>query len=159
MINSKKLIMKKLKYIIVAFVMVLVACEVDDALGSVALSNLTINTEISNDGSGKVTWFLAAAQPGHLGLGPARAGIDGDWWYPKWYSAQAFEKCGSDISDCFCDDELTFSVDSNGDVTYVLDNKGQTFFNVGHKAVVGGTSDEDFCYDYDTSGEKAVTIS
>ena len=241
MINSKKLIMKKLKYIIVAFVMVLVACEVDDALGSVALSNLTVNTEISNDGSGKVifktsasgaksfkyefgdgttgesltgfiskiyttvgentftvtitangfdgttmtetvevsinipvmnsdlvnlltegtskTWFLAAAQPGHLGLGPARAGIDGDWWYPKWYSAQAFEKCGSDISDCFCDDELTFSVDSNGDVTYVLDNKGQTFFNVGHKAVVGGTSDEDFCYDYDTSGEKAVTIS
>tara|TARA_R110002074_G_scaffold122612_9_gene257389 strand:- start:7459 stop:9576 length:2118 start_codon:yes stop_codon:yes gene_type:complete len=241
MINSKKLIMKKLKYIIVAFVMVLVACEVDDALGSVALSNLTINTEISNDGSGKVifktsasgaksfkyefgdgttgesltgfiskiyttvgentftvtitangfdgttmtetievsinipvmnsdlvnlltegtskTWFLAAAQTGHLGLGPARAGIDGDWWYPKWYSAQAFEKCGSDISDCFCDDELTFSVDSNGDVTYVLDNKGQTFFNVGHKAVVGGTSDEDFCYDYDTSGEKAVTIS
>mgnify|MGYP003640062851 FL=1 len=241
MINPKKLIMKKLKYIIVAFVMVLVACEVDDALGSVALSNLTVNTEISNDGSGKVifktsasgaksfkyefgdgttgesltgfiskiyttvgentftvtitangfdgttmtetvevsinipvmnsdlvnlltegtskTWFLAAAQPGHLGLGPARAGIDGDWWYPKWYSAQAFEKCGSDISDCFCDDELTFSVDSNGDVTYVLDNKGQTFFNVGHKAVVGGTSDEDFCYDYDTSGEKAVTIS
>ncbi len=241
MINSKKLIMKKLKYIIIAFLMVAVGCEVDDALGSVALSNLSVNTEISNDGSGKVvfetfasgaksftyefgdgttgesltgfiskiyttvgdniftvtitangfdgttltetvvvsvnipatnsdlvnlltegtskTWFLAAAQPGHLGLGPAREGIDGDWWYPKWYSAQAFEKCGSETSDCFCDDELTFSVDTNGDVTYVLDNKGQTFFNVGHKTVVGGTSDEDFCFDYDTSGEKAVTIS
>ncbi|WP_339655683.1 glycoside hydrolase family 16 protein [uncultured Maribacter sp.] len=233
--------MKKLKYIIIAFLMVAVGCEVDDALGSVALSNLSVNTEISNDGSGKVvfetfasgaksftyefgdgttgesltgfiskiyttvgdniftvtitangfdgttltetvvvsvnipatnsdlvnlltegtskTWFLAAAQPGHLGLGPAREGIDGDWWYPKWYSAQAFEKCGSETSDCFCDDELTFSVDTNGDVTYVLDNKGQTFFNVGHKTVVGGTSDEDFCFDYDTSGEKAVTIS
>ena len=233
--------MKNLKYIFVAFLMVLVGCEDDDAFGSIALSNLTVNTEVSDDGSGTVifkpsasgaksytynfgdgttaesltgffsktyrtvgeniftvtitangfdgttmtetvevsvnipvtnsdlvnlltdgtakTWFLAAAQPGHLGLGPAREGIDGDWWYPKWYSAKAFEKCGSDISDCFCDDELTFSVDSNGDVTYVLDNMGQTFFNVGHTAVVGGTSDEDFCYDYDTSGEKAVTIS
>ena len=233
--------MKNLNYIFVAFLMVLVSCEDDDAFGSVALSNLTVNTEVSDGGSGTVifkpsasgaksydynfgdgttgesltgfisktystvgdniftvtitangfdgttmtetvevsvnipvtnsdlvnlltdgtskTWFLAAAQPGHLGLGPAREGIDGDWWYPKWYSAKAFEKCGSDNSDCFCDDELTFSVDSNGDVTYILDNMGQTFFNVGHKAVVGGTSDEDFCYDYDTSGEKAVTIS
>ena len=105
------------------------------------------------------TWFLAAAQPGHLGLGPAREGIDGEWWYPKWYSAQAFEKCGSEISDCFCDDELTFSVDSSGEVSYVLDNKGQTFFNVGHKDVVGGTADEDSCYDFDTSGTKSVTIS
>ncbi|WP_405380230.1 family 16 glycosylhydrolase [Maribacter sp. LLG6340-A2] len=120
-----------------------------------------MNSELVNlitDGSSK-TWFLAAAQPGHLGLGPAREGIDGDWWYPKWYSAQAFEKCGSEISDCFCDDELTFSVDSSGEVTYVLDNKGQTFFNVGHKDVVGGTADEDYCYDFDTSGEKEVTFS
>ena len=120
-----------------------------------------MNSELVNlitDGSSK-TWYLAAAQPGHLGLGPAREGIDGDWWYPKWYSAKAFEKCGSEISDCFCDDELTFSVDSSGDVTYVLDNKGQTFFNVGHKDVVGGTADEDYCYDFDTSGEKEVTFS
>jgi len=120
-----------------------------------------MNSELVNlitDGNSK-TWYLAAAQPGHLGLGPAREGIDGDWWYPKWYSAQAFEKCGSEQSDCFCDDELTFSVDSSGDVTYVLDNKGQTFFNVGHKDVVGGTADEDYCYDFDTSGEKKVTFS
>ncbi|MGO4918449.1 family 16 glycosylhydrolase [Maribacter spongiicola] len=119
------------------------------------------NSDLVNlitDGNSK-TWFLAAAQPGHLGLGPAREGIDGDWWYPKWYSAQAFEKCAIEISDCFCDDELTFTVDDSGDVTYVLDNKGQTFFNVGHKDVVGGTADEDYCYDYDSSGEKDVTFS
>lgn len=105
------------------------------------------------------TWFVAVAQPGHLGLGPARDGIDGDWWYPKWYSAMAFEKCGSEISDCFCDDELTFSVDSSGEVSYVLDNKGQTFFNVGHGSVAGGTETEDYCYDYDTSGTKNVTMN
>ncbi|APQ17784.1 family 16 glycosylhydrolase [Maribacter hydrothermalis] len=233
--------MKSLMFILVAFFMVFTSCEEDDSFNSGPLSNLTVSSVVSTNGSGIVsfkssasgaksysydfgdgttgesltgsisktyvvagintytvtitatgydgstktetvqvtidipvtnsdlvnlitggnskTWFLAAAQPGHLGLGPAREGIDGDWWYPKWYSAQAFEKCGSEISDCFCDDELTFSVDSSGDVTYVLDNKGQTFFNVGHKAVVGGTADEDFCYDYDTSGEKEVTFS
>ncbi len=78
--------------------------------------NVTIDSEGSESaevinlltsGSSK-TWYLAVAQPGHLGLGPAREGIDGDWWYPKWYSAQAFEKCGDGASDCFCDDELTF---------------------------------------------------
>ena len=114
-------------------------------------------TFLTNDSS--KTWFLAASQPGHLGLGPAREGIDGDWWYPKWYSAAAFEKCGSEDSDCLCDDELTFSVDVNGALSYELDNKGQTYFNVGHKAVVGGVEDIDFCYDFDTLGSKSVTLS
>ncbi|MGB5434945.1 MAG: family 16 glycosylhydrolase [Maribacter sp.] len=112
---------------------------------------------LTNDSS--KTWFLAASIPGHLGLGPAREGIDGDWWYPKWYSAAAFEKCGSEDSDCLCDDELTFSVDANGALSYELDNKGQTYFNVGHKAVVGGGEDIDFCYDFDTSGSKSVSLS
>lgn len=139
-----------------------------DASGSTITETITVSVSIDaeipvevnllTNGSTK-TWFLAASQPGHLGLGPARDGIDGDWWYPKWYSADAFEKCGSEISDCFCDDELTFSVDASGQLSYVLDNKGQTFFNVGHKDVVGGTEDEDYCYDYDTSGTKNVTIS
>lgn len=111
---------------------------------------------LTNDDS--KTWYLSAAEPGHLGVGPAREGIDGDWWYAKWYSAQAFEKCGSPDSDCLCDDELTFSVD--GDViSYSLDNKGQTFFNSAHKDVVGGTEVDDFCYDFDTSGTKTVTLS
>jgi len=111
---------------------------------------------LTNDDS--KTWYLSAAEPGHLGVGPAREGIDGDWWYPKWYSAQAFEKCGSPDSDCLCDDELTFSVDGNV-ISYSLDNKGQTFFNSAHKGVVGGTEVDDFCYDFDTSGTKTVTLS
>jgi len=110
-------------------------------------------------GDGSKTWYLAAALPGHLGVGPAREGIDGDWWYPKWYSAQAFEKCGNPVSDCFCDDELTFSVDGTGSLSYELDNKGQTFFNGDHKDVVGSSATEDFCTDFDTSGVKSVTLS
>jgi len=110
-------------------------------------------------GSGTKTWFLAASIPGHLGVGPARDGIDGDWWYPKWYAAQAFEKCGSEESDCLCDDELTFSLNGSGEVTYTLDNKGQSYFNVSHLAAAGGSGDMDLCYDFDTSGEKMVTVS
>ncbi len=105
------------------------------------------------------TWFLAASQPGHLGLGPARDGIDGDWWYPKWYVASAFEKCASEDSDCLCDDEFTFTTDGNGSLTYTLDNKGQTFFNAAHQSVAGGSGDTDLCYDFDTSGAKTVTLS
>jgi hypothetical protein len=124
---------------------------------SLAFTDEATVTMLTADSS--KTWFLAAAQPGHLGLGPAREGIDGDWWYPKWFVASAFEKCSSEDSDCLCDDELTFSVDANGALSYELDNKGQTFFNVGHKAVVGGAEDQDFCYDFDTSGSKAVVLS
>jgi len=110
-------------------------------------------------GDGSKTWFLAASLVGHLGVGPAREGIDGEWWFPKWYSASAFEKCATEDSDCLCDDELTFSTDGTGALTYVLDNKGQTYFNGAHKDVVGGAEDGDFCYDFDTSGSKSVVLS
>jgi hypothetical protein len=105
------------------------------------------------------TWYLASDKPGHLGLGPAREGIDGDWWYPKWFVATAFEKCGTEDSDCLCDDELTFTTDASGGLTYTLDNKGQTYFNAAHANVVGGAEEGDFCYDYDTMGSKSVVLS
>ena len=105
------------------------------------------------------TWFLAVAQPGHLGVGPARDGIDGEWWFPKWYSASAFEKCNDEISDCFCNDELTFSTDGSGSLSYTLDNKGSTFFNASHAAAAGGSATEDSCFEFDTTGSKSVTLS
>ncbi len=128
--------------------------QVTTDIAEAVLEEITLLTA----GSSK-KWFLAASQPGHLGVGPAREGIDGDWWYPKWYSASAFEKCGSPDSDCLCDDELTFAINSSGEVSFVLDNKGQTYFNTAHKGVVGGTEATDFCYDFDTTGTKSVAIS
>lgn len=139
-----------------------------DASGATITETVQVSVSIAAEipaevnlitGGSSKTWFLAASEPGHLGVGPSREGIDGDWWYPKWYSAQAFEKCGSEESDCLCDDELTFSLNSAGEVMYSLDNKGQTYFNVGHLAAAGGSGDMDLCYDFDASGEKAVAIS
>ncbi len=139
-----------------------------DANGETITETITVSVSVAAEIPAEVTlltsgstktWYLAASEPGHLGVGPARDGIDGDWWYPKWYSAMAFEKCGDEESDCLCDDELTFSLSSAGDVSYTLDNKGQSYFNAGHLAAAGGSGDTDLCYDFDTSGEKAVSIS
>ncbi len=113
--------------------------------------------EFLTGGSSK-TWYLAASEPAHLGVGPAREGIDGDWWSPKWFATAPFEKCNTEDSDCLCDDEFTFSVDAEGQMTFVLDNKGQTYFNTAHKGVVGGTQEGDFCYDFDTSGTSVVSL-
>jgi len=110
-------------------------------------------------GGSSKTWFVAVAQPGHLGVGPAREGIDGEWWFPKWFSAQAFEKCNEEISDCFCDDELTFSTDGSGNISFELNNNGSTFFNASHLAAAGGSGAEDTCFEFDTSGSKEVELS
>lgn len=105
-------------------------------------------------GSSK-TWFLDASKVGHLGVGPAYAGIDGAWWWPKWYEAQPFEKCNDDASSCFCNDELTFSLDAANQLTYVLDNMGATFYNGSHSGLGG----DDVCLDLDTSGTSIVSLA
>ena len=74
------------------------------------------------------------------------------YWFPAFFSAAPFEKCNDEISDCLCDDELTFTQDANNDLTYELNNNGQTFFNVGHQSVIGEDAGEDACFDFDTSG-------
>ena len=109
------------------------------------------------------TWYLDAAAAGHLGVGPTL--LSGDpaapeaYWYPAYFAAQPFEKCGPVISDCLCDDELTFSLDANNQLTFELNNNGQTFFNASHQDVVAGSGSEDECFDFDSSGVSMVSLS
>ena len=139
--------------------------------GGVATSKyLTINVNSAFDdievkeylsgGVGKSkTWYWSAAEKGHLGVGPSRDGIDGDWWWPKWYEAEPFDKAGSPNSSCLYDNNLVFSLDENNNLSFNLDNKGLVFFNVNHESVVGGTAGDDNCYEYDTSGIKEVNLA
>lgn len=106
---------------------------------------------------GSKTWYWAAAEPGHLGVGP-NSNDETQNYYPHWYQAAPFEKAGSPDSSCLYDNELTFSL-VNGVLKYELDNGGSTFFNVDFQSVVGGSQGSDFCYSYDTSGQKTVTLS
>jgi hypothetical protein len=109
-------------------------------------------------GSSK-TWYLDASVPGHLGVG-GTIDISADaFWFPSFYAAQPFEKCGDPISSCLCDDELIFSLDANEQLTYELNNNGQTFFNAAHQAIVGQNAGEDACFDFDSSGTSVVSLS
>ena len=100
-------------------------------------------------GGASKTWYVAAALPGHLGVGPANTAT------PDYYSAAPFEK---ESEGCFYDDVMIFS-EQNGNITYVQDNQGATFFNVDFLSVGGGGGDQDQCLGFDTSGEKAVNLS
>lgn len=108
------------------------------------------------DGSSK-KWYWAAAEPGHLGVGPNSNDASQNY-YPHWYQAAPFEKEASPNSDCLYDNELTFSL-VGGVLKYELNNFGKTFFNKDFRSVVSGTENEDFCYNYNTSGQKTVTLS
>lgn len=115
--------------------------------------------ELLSGGSSK-TWYWAAAEPGHLGVGPINSSISEGYWYPQFYAAQPFEKAGDPQSSCIYEDEMTFFLDANQQLTYQLNNNGQTFFNGAHSAVGGGAgSGDDVCLEFDTSVTSIVSLS
>ncbi|MDT0558453.1 family 16 glycosylhydrolase [Ichthyenterobacterium sp. W332] len=113
-------------------------------------------------GNSKV-WYLDAAVPGHLGVGPTVTSGDPagqtSFYFPLYFSAQPFEKCGPAISDCLCDDEFTFSLDADNQLTMQLNNNAGTFFNAGHQAVIGENAGEDACFPFDTSWNSIVSLA
>lgn len=102
-------------------------------------------------------WYWAAAEPGHLGVGQNDSDATKNY-YANYYQAGPFEKAGSTDSACLYENIMTFSLDG-GQLKYQLDNGGHTFFNTAFQGVVGGTVGYDFCYNYDTSGVKTVSLS
>ncbi|HEX8270838.1 MAG TPA: glycoside hydrolase family 16 protein [Flavobacterium sp.] len=102
------------------------------------------------------TWYWAAAEPGHLGVGQNDANTALNF-YPNYYAATPFEKAGSPTSDCLYENELTFSL-VDGILKYDLDNGGRTFFNAAFLSVGGGAGNEDNCLEYSTSGQKTVIL-
>ena len=126
---------------------------------------------VDNDGNDVInvttatskTWYIDSAENGALGVGPTLAfdiqinGGPTQYYYPAFFAAPA----GS-ANDCYIDDELTFTKNVDGSLTYMLDNKGQTFFNgnATHQTVVGGSgANGDECFDFDTTGESTVSLS
>ncbi|MDT0676569.1 family 16 glycosylhydrolase [Autumnicola musiva] len=110
--------------------------------------------QLLTGGSSK-TWYVAASQPAHLGVG---ASSGENMASPTYYAAAPFEKAASETSSCFYEAELTFSLNGE-DIVYNQDNMGRTFFNVDYTSDFGGNGSEDQCLDYDTSGAKSVSLS
>ena len=121
--------------------------------------------DISDDGAvvtaTSKTWYLAASEPGHLGVGATLAFLPDQFWFPAFFAAGPFERCAEDnVGSCFCDDELTFTLNTTGNqLTYELNNNGSTFFNAGHQAIVGQDAGEDACFEFDSSGTSIVSLA
>ncbi|RKS55557.1 glycosyl hydrolase family 16 [Gillisia mitskevichiae] len=108
-------------------------------------------------GGSSKKWYVASYLPGHLGVGPSSGdGFDS----PIYYQAAPFEKAGTEASSCFYTDVLTYSTTGEDNLTYELNNNGQTFFNVDYVGQFGGpTGSGDQCIDFDTSGVRNATLS
>lgn len=99
-------------------------------------------------------WYLAAAEKGHLGVGP-NSNNAGENYFPLWYQAAPFEKSAT----CFYDGDYTFAL-VDGKIEFKQDNKGNTFFHNSYKSVAGGTNGgDDACLPYNTAGTKIVALS
>jgi beta-glucanase (GH16 family) len=105
-------------------------------------------------GSSKV-WYWAAAEQGHLGVGPNTE--TGNNYWAEWYMATPFEKAGSETSSCLYNNKLTFTKDGEL-LKYDLDNGGATFFNGSYTSVGGGNQTDDTCLPYNTAGQKTVLL-
>lgn len=102
-------------------------------------------------------WYFAAFEPAHLGVGPNNADAANNFW-PNYYGAVPFEKAASAESSCLYDNELTFYLE-NDILKYELNNGGSTFFNAAFESVGGGSAGYDFCYNFDTTGQKTVSLA
>jgi len=75
-------------------------------------------------GGSSKSWYWAADQPGHLGLGPNDQVYDnGSHTYAAWYTAAVFEKSASSLYNC----ELVFTL-TDGNLTFEQKNPtGEAF--------------------------------
>jgi hypothetical protein len=105
-------------------------------------------------GGSSKTWYWAADEPGHLGVGQNDDNAEQNY-FANFYQAVPFEKDGADESLCLYQDEMTFSLDGER-LLYQLDNKGQTYFNASYESVAGGSAGFDFCYDFEVMDEPQV---
>lgn len=114
---------------------------------------VTVTSTFSDDealqaltGGDSKTWYWAADEPGHLGVGQNDDNA-GQNYFANFYQAVPFEKDGPEESRCLYQDELEFSL-VGGELFYQLRNFGQTYFNVAYESVGGGGNGFDYCYDF-----------
>jgi len=124
---------------------------------------VTVFSDFSDDeavqfltGGTTKTWYWAAAEPGHLGVGQNNADAAANY-FANYYQAAPFEKAGTPATACIYDAEMKFSL-VDGQLKFEQDNHGHTFFNTAFEGVVGGSAGTDTCYDFDTSGQKNVLL-
>jgi hypothetical protein len=102
-------------------------------------------------GGSSKTWYWAADQPGHIGLGPNF--VDGtNHTYSAWYAAAPFEK------ECMYDAEFVFTL--NGDEVTFEQTAGQAYIPGTYAGKIGVGGDQCHGPDVaDPSGVKNVSFA
>lgn len=97
-------------------------------------------------GGSSKTFITDKEAPGHFGVGPANG------FTPSWYAAPPNGR-----QPCAYDDEITFTVDANKNISMTIDNKGESFLT---KAATGvyGFSGDDNCYALNATGAKKLAF-
>jgi len=142
--------------------------EAKSFLSGAPISQGTDGTDvISISAPATKTWYLDDSKTGHLGVGPSLAfdieiyGAPKEYYYPSFFAAKPGVYCAGG-GNCFCDDELIFTLNPDGSMNYLLDNKGTNFFNsnAAHQAIAGGAGgSQDACLDFDTSKVSNVSFA
>lgn len=88
------------------------------------------------------TWYWSVTENGHWGVGPTNLipGQSPDWYYtPGFFPVPAFGRYCNDLTECFYEDEMTFTKSGNN-VIYELNNFGGTYFHNSYLTQFGGPS-------------------
>ena len=125
--------------------------------------DVTVFSDFSDDeavqlltGGTTKTWYWAAAEPGHLGVGQNNADAAANY-YANYYQASPFEKAATAATACIYEAEMKFSL-VDGQLKFEQDNHGSTFFNTAFEGLVGGSAGTDTCYPFNVSGVKNVLL-
>jgi hypothetical protein len=113
-------------------------------------------------GGNSKSWYWAADQPGHLGLGPnslvnpdnAAPYENGEYTYSYWYAAAPWEKIETSLYDC----KFVFTIQDGGSMTFEHINPTGEAFIQGLYSQEFGFGDEG-SYPFEFGGVKNVTLS
>lgn len=105
-------------------------------------------------GGSSRTWYWAADQPGHLGLGPNdKVYEDGEHTYDAWYAAAPWEKSESSLYQCEC----VFSLDGEQVKFEQINPTGEAFIQGLYSESLG--LGEEGSYPWPIEGIKNVSLS
>ncbi len=98
------------------------------------------------------SWYWNHTQSGHIGQSSLNE------FQPSVYIATPNE---FESTACLYDDKMTFAKESNGQISFQLDNNGSNYFNKNEvfDALGSANPSQDACYNYSTSGTKTVVFS
>ena len=93
-------------------------------------------------GGASKTWYWSVAENGHWGVGPTE--LIGNqspesYYTPAFFAVPAYGRYCDDLTECFYEDEMVFTMDGNN-VIYELKNFGATYFHNTYLSEFGGPS-------------------